>query len=100
MRERSTAHADGCGRGTLSYAHCLLCSYSLVSSTPQSGTLRYNLDPFDGCTDAQLWSALEAVQLKKMVAGLKDGLMTEMAEFGSNFSVRGAEREESADGGR
>jgi ABC-type multidrug transport system fused ATPase/permease subunit len=52
-----------------------------------SGTLRYNLDPFDRCSDAQLWAALDAVQLKKMVASLKDGLLTEMAEFGSNFSV-------------
>jgi ABC-type multidrug transport system fused ATPase/permease subunit len=52
-----------------------------------SGSLRYNLDPFHGCADDQLWSALEAVQLKPMVAGLRDGLLTEMAEFGSNFSV-------------
>lgn len=52
-----------------------------------SSTLRYNLDPFNRCTDDQLWSALDAVQLKSMVLGLRDGLLTMMAEFGGNFSV-------------
>ena len=36
-----------------------------------SGTLRYNLDPFDDFDDQQLWSALE--QVRQRVRGRKRG---------------------------
>ncbi|CAF1201978.1 unnamed protein product [Didymodactylos carnosus] len=52
-----------------------------------STTLRYNLDPFKKHTDEELWDALDIVQLKPMVQSLKDGIDTQMAEYGSNFSV-------------
>ena len=52
-----------------------------------SGTMRYNLDPFDEYTDADLWEALEQVQLKSAVQQLKDQLGGEVTEGGSNFSV-------------
>jgi ABC-type multidrug transport system fused ATPase/permease subunit len=51
-----------------------------------SGSLKYNLDPFNQCSNDQLWDALRAVQLFDMVRALPDGLHTAMAEFGSNFS--------------
>jgi len=33
-----------------------------------SGTLRYNLDPFNEHTDVELWSSLEMVQLKQFIS--------------------------------
>ncbi|CAF3578840.1 unnamed protein product [Rotaria sp. Silwood1] len=65
---------------------------SILNIIPQSpvlfsNTLRYNLDPFNHSTDEQLWDALEAVQLKKKINNLKDKLNTQIAEYGSNFSV-------------
>ena len=52
-----------------------------------SNTLRYNLDPFENYTDEQLWNALEAVQLKTKIENLEKKLNSEVAEYGSNFSV-------------
>jgi ABC-type multidrug transport system fused ATPase/permease subunit len=51
------------------------------------GSLRYNLDPFDQCTDAQLWAVLECVQMQAFVEGQADKLLEEVQENGSNFSV-------------
>ena len=36
-----------------------------------SASLRYNLDPFDMFQDADIWEALESVQLKKVVEAFK-----------------------------
>jgi ABC-type multidrug transport system fused ATPase/permease subunit len=62
---------------------------SIIPQNPVifSGTVRYNLDPFDRCTDAQLWAALDKVQLRQHVETLPLGLGAPMAEGGSNLSV-------------
>ena len=68
-----------------------------------SGTVRYNLDPFDEHKDYQIWDVLEEVfyslttvcitnyimqvQLKATIANLHNGLEAEVSEGGSNFSV-------------
>ena len=52
-----------------------------------SGTLRYNLDPFDTYSDDECWLALEDVQMKKFVRGHIDGLQMLISESGSNLSV-------------
>ena len=67
-----------------------------------SGTVRYNLDPFNKLEDYQLWDALEEVwwaditivanhyiqvQLKEVISNLDNGLESEVSEGGSNFSV-------------
>ena len=52
-----------------------------------SGSLRKNLDPFSQFTDADLWSALEEVQLKPLVQKLQGQLEFVLRESGSNFSV-------------
>ena len=54
-----------------------------------SGTLRFNLDPFSRHTDAELWQALESVQMAKVFAESLggSGLATVIAEKGSSLSV-------------
>lgn len=64
-------------------------SISIIPQEPIlfSGPVRRNLDPFNEYTDEAIWSALEAVQLKKIVLELEGGLDSAVAEGGHNFSV-------------
>eukprot|EP00049_Salpingoeca_infusionum_P023551 m.12723 g.12723 ORF g.12723 m.12723 type:complete len:1556 (+) comp5858_c0_seq1:79-4746(+) len=52
-----------------------------------SGTIRRNLDPTQQHTDEAIWRALETCDLKATVKGLPNGLDSEVAEGGENFSV-------------
>ena len=52
-----------------------------------SGSLRKNLDLVDQLEDADLWRALEDVQLKKLVESLEGMLDHELLEHGANVSV-------------
>ena len=38
------------------------------------GTIRYNLDPFDKRTDAELWDALDKAHMKEAIKATPDGL--------------------------
>lgn len=65
---------------------------SRISVIPQdpvlfSGPLRLNLDPGIEFEDAQIWNALEAVQLKSLIQKQDGQLYYEIAEGGTNFSV-------------
>lgn len=65
---------------------------SRLSVIPQSpilfsGTLRYNLDPFEQYTDEQCLAALESVQLKQIITNNPAGLDQLVSESGSNFSA-------------
>lgn len=65
---------------------------SKISVIPQdpvlfSGPLRLNLDPETQFEDAQIWNALEAVQLKSLVQERDKELHYEISEGGTNFSV-------------
>ncbi len=52
-----------------------------------SGTIRTNLDPFQKCSDDQLWTALEHSHLKSFVKSLEVGLEYKVSEGGENLSV-------------
>ncbi|XP_034841111.1 ATP-binding cassette sub-family C member 4-like [Maniola hyperantus] len=61
---------------------------SKISIIPQepvlfSASLRYNLDPFDKYSDAEVWNALEQVELKQSVSSLTAGVEA----GGANFSA-------------
>lgn len=65
-------------------------SISIIPQDPVlfSGTLRYNLDPFDEHQDSDLWRALEAVQLSRLISDHGQlGLGMEIKESGGNLSV-------------
>lgn len=56
-----------------------------------SGTLRYNIDPFNQFSDEDCLQALEDVQLSQMIRNHPDGLHLSVAESGTNLS--GGERQ-------
>eukprot|EP00045_Choanoeca_perplexa_P015068 m.182226 g.182226 ORF g.182226 m.182226 type:complete len:1453 (+) comp16881_c0_seq1:165-4523(+) len=51
------------------------------------GTIRYNLDPFDKRTDAELWEALDKAHMKEAIQATPDGLAAQVVEGGDNWSV-------------
>ncbi|KAK5646550.1 hypothetical protein RI129_005014 [Pyrocoelia pectoralis] len=65
---------------------------STISIIPQepvlfSGSIRKNLDPFEEYSDDVIWSALDQVKLKDVVAESAAGLNAIVSEGGSNFSI-------------
>ncbi|KAL4151109.1 hypothetical protein PRNP1_010495 [Phytophthora ramorum] len=67
----------------------LRSSLSIIPQSPVlfKGTLRAYMDPFDEFTDAEIWSALEKVDMKAQVSALEGQLTYELSENGENFSV-------------
>lgn len=89
--ERGTILIDGLDTGAVPLRR-LRAAISIIPQDPVifSGTLRSNLDPFEGPgqpDDSRLWAALEQVKLKDVVANCSGGLDAKMVEGGANFSV-------------
>ena len=79
---------DGIDTATLELS-MLRSHISVIPQDPTlfSGSLRYNLDPFEEYTDEQLWDVLDKVQLKATASTLAGGLEFVVSETGGNFSV-------------
>lgn len=52
-----------------------------------SGSFRFNVDPFEEHTDAEIWEALEAAHLKAFVTDFEGGLHARISEYGENLSA-------------
>jgi len=52
-----------------------------------SGTLRFNLDPFNQHSDKELWDVLHKCLLGPVVDANKDGLNAKVELMGSNYSL-------------
>jgi ABC-type multidrug transport system fused ATPase/permease subunit len=51
------------------------------------GTVRANVDPFNKCTDEEIWKALDSVHLGDYIRQMKTKLEAPVVENGKNFSV-------------
>jgi ABC-type multidrug transport system fused ATPase/permease subunit len=51
-----------------------------------SNTVRYNLDPFETCSDEDIWEVLGKVNMTEVIAALPNGLSELVSEGGENFS--------------
>jgi len=51
-----------------------------------SGTVRYNIDPFEVTSDDEVWEVLKKVQLDETVGNLANKLQEQVVEGGENFS--------------
>lgn len=65
---------------------------SIISIIPQephlfSGTIRFNLDPFNIYSDSQIWDALKDAHISDFIKSTGQGLKYIVEEGGKNFSV-------------
>ncbi|PIA50779.1 hypothetical protein AQUCO_01200196v1 [Aquilegia coerulea] len=86
--ERGRILIDGCNISTLGLTD-LRRFLGIIPQSPVlfSGTVRFNLDPFNEHNDAEIWEALERAHLKDVIRRNSLGLDGEVSEAGENFSL-------------
>ncbi|XP_041825781.1 multidrug resistance-associated protein 1-like [Melanotaenia boesemani] len=69
--------------------HDLRSRITIIPQDPVlfSGSLRMNLDPFETCSDEDLWKALELAHLSSFVSALPQKLNYQCSEGGENLSL-------------
>jgi len=65
---------------------------NVISVIPQdsvlfTGSIRFNLDPFEEKTEEELWEVIKMAKLHDLVNELEHGLESEVEEGGANFSA-------------
>ena len=79
---------DGVDIGSINLQEARKCMAVITQDPVLFGrTLKRNIDPFTEYSDQDLWTALEEVQLKKLVAELPGQLEFKLKECGTNLSV-------------
>ena len=66
---------------------CMWCSCYVLRAVLFSGTLRFNLDPFEKYSDGEIWDALDRASLREFLSKSGGGLQMKISEGGENFSV-------------
>ncbi|KAF8030767.1 hypothetical protein BT93_D0065 [Corymbia citriodora subsp. variegata] len=86
--EKGRVLIDGCNTSEIGLED-LRKVLSIIPQSPVlfSGSVRFNLDPFNEHNDADLWEALERAHLKDVIRRNSYGLDAEVSEGGENFSV-------------
>ncbi|VDN01856.1 unnamed protein product [Thelazia callipaeda] len=69
--------------------HDLRFNLTIIPQEPVlfSGSLRFNLDPFQNYSDQEIWAVLDLAHLKSFVSNLPEGLQYQINEEGKNISV-------------
>lgn len=87
--EAGTITVDGVNLKTVGLDDVRGRAFTVVPQNPvlMSGTIRFNLDPFERSSDKEIWDALRRVRMGSVVQLVDGGLDGDVSESGEPFSV-------------